>query len=226
MGSQAQSIEMPVLMFLIQTGDANILVDTGTRNPERTPALHNPYEQTEAQQPKNLLAKMGLCFEDIDVVINTHLHWDHCSNNDLFTKATFYVQREELRYASAPLPAHAHGYEAFQVGLIPPFAGTKFQVLEGDCRILEGVSVLFTPGHTPGFQSVLVESGKNSCIMAGDNIPFYENLKESNIQQFTPSTIYVNLEEYYRSIRKILSYGFRIIPGHDIRVLSQEKFEN
>jgi N-acyl homoserine lactone hydrolase len=223
MGAAPRPIDLAILMFLVQTPDKTVLVDTGTRNPAETVPLHNPYEQTVSQRPEKVLAEVGLCPDDIDVVINTHLHWDHCSNNHLFKKATFYVQREELRYASAPLPAHAHGYEAFQLGLIPPFAGTKFEVLDGDCRILDGISVLLTPGHTPGFQSVLVESGVGGCILASDNIPFYENLRGGTIGEFTPSPIYVDLEDYYASIRRILALGLPVVPGHDIGVLSRGK---
>ena len=58
-----------------------------------------------------MLRQRGLEPGDIDVVINTHLHWDHCSNNALFPKATFYVQRDELGYACAPLPVHRQAYE-------------------------------------------------------------------------------------------------------------------
>ena len=221
-GAQPQPIDLPIIVFLVQTGEANVLVDTGTRDPKETPPLHNPYEQSEPQKVNNVLAKMGLRPKDIDIVINTHLHWDHCSNNRLFENAKFYVQREELRYASAPLPAHAHGYEAFELGLVPPFAGTKFEVVEGDHKIIEGISVLFTPGHTPGSQSVLVTSGGKSCVLAGDNIPLYENLKTSNIAGFRPSTIYVDLEEYYKSVRRLLELKIPITPGHEIGVTQKE----
>jgi len=222
MGAQQQPIDLPIIMFLIQTADVNVLVDTGTRDPKETPPLHNPYEQNEAQRVENVLGKLALNPNDIDMVINTHLHWDHCSNNRLFEKALFYVQREELRYASAPLPAHAHGYEAFELGLVPPFASTRFEVVEGDHKIIEGVSVLFTPGHTPGSQAVLVDSGEKACILAGDNIPLYENLKDRDIGDFKPSTLYVDLEDYYRSIRRILGFDVPIIPGHEIGVMNQE----
>jgi glyoxylase-like metal-dependent hydrolase (beta-lactamase superfamily II) len=221
MGAQPEPIDLPIIIFLVQTADLNILVDTGTRNPKETPPLHNPYEQSESQRVESQLERLGLHPNDIHMVINTHLHWDHCSNNRLFEKALFYVQREELRYASAPLAVHAHGYEAFELGLVPPFARTRFEVVEGDRKIVEGISVLFTPGHTPGSQAVLVDSGEKACILAGDNIPLYENLIERNIRGFKPSTLYVDLEDYYRSIRRLLDFDVPIIPGHEIGVVKQ-----
>jgi glyoxylase-like metal-dependent hydrolase (beta-lactamase superfamily II) len=221
MGAPAERINVPIIMFLVQTRDMNILVDSGTRDPKETPLVHGQYEQTEDLRPLNHLLRLGLRPDDIDIVINTHLHWDHCSNNALFTKAKFYVQREELRYASAPLPVHTHGYEAFETGLIPPFVGTKFEILDGDQKIIDGVSVLFTPGHTPGLQSVLLTSEEGSCVIASDNIPFYENLKGKTITDFTPSTIYVDLESYYRSIRRVIELGFTIIPGHEISLVGK-----
>jgi len=223
MGSPAQSMDLPVITFLIQAPQANILVDTGTRDPKETPPVHGSYKQTQTQRPLETLARLGLRPDDIDIVINTHLHWDHCSNNDLFPNAKFYVQRAELSYAVAPLPAHAHGYEAFELGLVPPFVGTRFEILEGDQQITHGVSVLFTPGHTPGSQSVLVTSGKRACLLAGDNIPLYENLEGDQIAHFKPSTIYVDLESYYRSVRRILGLGVSIIPGHEMGVIGNEQ---
>src|SRR3972149_878825 len=58
------------------------------------------------QRPLAALARLGIRPEDIDIVINTHLHWDHCYNNHLFPRATIYAQRAELQYAIAPLPLH------------------------------------------------------------------------------------------------------------------------
>ena len=222
MGAPPQTIDVAAIMFLVQTPDANALVDTGIRDPKETPPVHGQYQQTEAQKPLNALARHGLRPDDIDIVINTHLHWDHCSNNHLFQKAKSYVQRTELSYASAPLTPHTQGYEAFELGLVPPFVGTKFEVLEGDQEIIKGVSVLFTPGHTPGSQSVVLGAGERSCILAGDNIPFYENLPENTMAHFKPSTIYVDLEDYYRSVRSVLSLGFPIIPSHDMGLIGKE----
>ncbi len=99
------------------------------------------------------LFHLGLKPGDVDIVINTHLHWDHCSNNHLFPQATFFVQRKELQYAAAPLPAHSKYYEAYEPGVIPPFVGTHFEIIEADKEILKDVSVMLSPGHTPGFQS-------------------------------------------------------------------------
>ncbi len=222
MGAPAESIVIPFIMFLVQTSDANVLVDTGVRDPIETPEFHGPYEQIEAQKPVKALASFGLRPDDIDIVINTHLHWDHCSNNQLFRKAKFYVQRQELRYAAAPLPAHAGYYDAFELGLIPSFVGTKFELLDGDEQIIDGISVLLTPGHTPGFQSVMVTSGERCCLIAGDNIPLYENLKNHAIADFKPSNIYLDLESYYRSIRRVLELGVPIIPGHDLALVGKK----
>jgi len=222
MGAPSQPFDVPVIMFLVRTAEANILVDTGIRDPKETPPIHGSYEHTAEHRPLALLRRHGLGPDDIDIVINTHLHWDHCSNNGLFEKATFYVQRTEIAYAVAPLLPHAHGYEAFELGLVPPFAGTKFEVLDGDGQITKEVSVFLTPGHTPGFQSVLVRSGGLACLLAGDNIPTHENLRGNTISDFTPSTIYVNLEDYYRSIRRILSFGVPIVPGHEIALIGRK----
>jgi len=93
-------------------------------------------------------------------VINTHLHFDHCGQNAVFKHAPFHVQRQELdraRRESKPL------LDWFD------FAGARFELLDGDTQIAEGVRVIATPGHTVGHQSVMVATGaQGEELMIGD----------------------------------------------------------
>jgi glyoxylase-like metal-dependent hydrolase (beta-lactamase superfamily II) len=97
----------------------------------------------------------GVRPEEIDVLILTHLHGDHASSLHLFPRARVLVQRDELRYAVAPLAPHRWAYESY-----PPLglAADRFEVLDGDAEIAEGVSVHLTPGHPPGLQGVAVRT--------------------------------------------------------------------
>jgi N-acyl homoserine lactone hydrolase len=219
LGTPSEPFILSYFMFLLQTPKVNLLIDTGIGTPKDHP--HREFEQRSEQRIVNTLSSFGLKPEDIDIVINTHLHWDHCANNRLFTKAKFYVQRKELQYAAAPLPAHAKAYDAFQIGLTPSYIGTRFEILDGDCQIMEGVSVILLPGHSPGFQGVIVKSGGHSRLVAGDNIPLYANLPEHKAQRFIPSSIYVDLESYYRSIQRVVDLKLPIIPGHDSSLIGK-----
>ena len=215
-----QRISMPITAFYIGGAKKKILVDTGGSAPEKTMPFHMPYSQKPEETLAFHLDQLGLHPDEIDIVINTHLHWDHCYNNSLFSKAKFYVQREELRYAAAPLPIHVIGYESQNIGMKPPFINCKYEVIEGDMELVPGVSLIFTPGHSPGSQGVLVQTQNGKVFIAGDTIPLYENWTgPSGFNLKLPHTVHVDLEAYYRTfarIEKIAAAGnCSIIPGHD-----------
>ena len=91
--------------------------------------------------------------------LNTHLHFDHCGQNAVFTHAPFFVQRAELERARR---------EEREVSTWFDFAGARFELLDGDCEIVAGVRVLATPGHTLGHQSVVVDVAGRQEVMIGD----------------------------------------------------------
>lgn len=219
MGAAPDPIDLPFLMFCVTTPDATLLVDTGVPEPGDD-LIHGPLRQGPDQHSLRALAAIGVGAGDVDVVINTHLHWDHCANNHLFPNARFYVQREELRYAAAPLPVHRDIYRV-RAGEMPPYVTVDYHVLDGDADIVPGVSVMLTPGHTPGLQSVVVRAPGGGCVIAGDNIPFYENLPERSVERFRPSTLYMDLKDYYASVRRVLELGLPVVPGHDAGVAGQ-----
>ncbi len=181
-----QRIEIPVPIALIE-GPQKILVDTSFQSVERTwEVRRRKIVRTPSQEVASALAAAAARPEEIAIVIHTHLHYDHCGNNRLFPRARFFVQREELRYALAPTSFDASAYFAPSLGITPDFLGTKFELLDGDAEIAEGVRVIATPGHTPGHQSVLVETAKGLYCIAGDAVMWYENLERQIPPAFTP----------------------------------------
>jgi len=97
---------------------------------------------------------------DIDLVINTHLHFDHCGQNAVFAHAACYVQRAELNRARQESPEL---YDWFG------FMDARFELLDGDTEVLPGLSVIATPGHTTGHQCVVVQSAAGSPdLLIGD----------------------------------------------------------
>jgi N-acyl homoserine lactone hydrolase len=91
-------------------------------------------------------------------VINTHLHFDHCGGNRQFAGTPTYVQRAELDAAVEPdyLVDWVH------------FDGESYVELDGDAELFDGVSVLFTPGHSAGHQAVVVETAAELVVLGGD----------------------------------------------------------
>ena len=132
-----------------------ILVDTGVGYPEELVKEWRVVNRHAA----DALAEHDLSPADVRIVVNTHLHFDHCGQNAVFKHAPFYVQRAELERARREESITAEWFD---------FAGAKFELIDGDAEVAEGVRVVATPGHTTGHQSVIVESGEGDAVMIGD----------------------------------------------------------
>jgi len=217
-------VQIPVLMFLVQGEGRRILVDTGCSEPASAAKYHYPFTRTPEQDPKAALKAAGVAPEEIDTVVATHLHWDHCYNHELFTKARFIIQRKELQFAAAPYPIFANAYEAPTTGMTPPYSRTKFEVLDGDLDLADGLKVVFAPGHTPGMQCLLVNTAKGVYYIAGDNVALYENLEGNKFGRPIPGINFVNLGEYYATLRRMLTQAEHILPGHDVKVLDRKAY--
>ena len=118
-------------------------------------------KQKEIQGLEEGLAKLRLKPEDIGIVIQTHLHFDHVELAYKFTRAKFIVQKAELDYAVNPHQVLQDDYDQRM------FKSLDFEVIEGDKEIIEGVRVMLTPGHSPGGQSVAINVGEGTAIITG-----------------------------------------------------------
>ena len=199
---------IPLLAWLLFDGKHWILVDTGG-----TPAdgiRYMPYTQASGCTLEEQLQLYGVSPEEIDTVILTHLHWDHAGNNMLFPNAKFYVQKRELDYASNPLEIQrgAYNYELI--------SQTRYELIDGTRDILDGISVIPTPGHSPGSQSVIVETEQGPHIIVGDLICLYACIERSPA---IVNGLHTDLFEYYDSIERVIQTGFRILPGHEPQIL-------
>jgi len=164
--------------LLIITGKEKVLVDTGIGDLPESHRKFFPVKRKADEALEAQLRKHGLKPDDVDIVINTHLHFDHCGNNRLFKNARFVAQRDELHYAFEPERFQQAAYirDFFDVESL------NYETVRGRCRVCEGVTVISTPGHSVGHQSVVVEgdNGKN-YVYCGDAAPIRENLERRNI---------------------------------------------
>ncbi len=146
----------PVHGFVVTHPAGAVLVDTGVGGPDKLLSDWRVVNRSAA----DALADLDMTPGDIDLVINTHLHFDHCGQNAVFRHAAHYVQRAELDRAERESRAL---YDWFD------FMNARFELLDGDAEILPGLSVIATPGHTTGHQSVVVEAGDGEKdVMIGD----------------------------------------------------------
>ncbi len=148
--------EWPVHGFVVTHPGGAALVDTGVGGPAQLLSDWRVVNRTVA----DALADLDMTPADIGLVINTHLHFDHCGQNAVFRHAACYVQRAELDRAGRESPDLYAWFD---------FMNARFELLDGDAEVLPGLSVIATPGHTVGHQSVLVQSADGAAdLMIGD----------------------------------------------------------
>jgi len=175
--------------------------------------------EEKIQSLEDGLGKIGLEPEDIEIVILTHVHWDHVGLASKLSKAKFIIQKAELEFARNPHETQKHFYDK---GLME---GLNLEVIEGDRKIIDGVEVLFTPGHSPGGQSVVVDTPKGTAIITGfcailDNFDPPEEVKGPPV---IPPGIHIDITQVYDSVLKVKQMADFILPLHDNRFISIDK---
>jgi N-acyl homoserine lactone hydrolase len=216
LGPMGTKVEGVILAWLLMSENEKILVDSGLGGLD-TPDLRNNFSQTPEQLIEAQLARFNTVPEEISLVVNTHLHVDHCGSNGSFKKARFLAQKQELEYAQNPLPVHRPAYDV-------DLTGMNLELLDGDAGIAEGVRVILTPGHSPGSQAVLVDTATGLYIVAGDTVTHYVNMAVPDGDSFWPNPLYVDLREFYHSLDRLKALGGVILPGHDPLVLKQQVY--
>jgi N-acyl homoserine lactone hydrolase len=213
-----------------------IVVDTGPPDLEHIKKYH-PLSISEPRKPEQeieiQLARAGVKPEEIDIVILTHLHWDHVGGVTKFPHAEFIASRDELRFALAPLPCLYAGYEALQLGMEPEFLKVLSRMTALDMEgkeIVEGVRTIPLPGHTPGSIGVVVQTEGGPYVIAGDAVNKYENLRGApeERQPYLMGGVYTDLSAMWKSferIDEIVGHDFsKVIPGHDPLVFQKKRY--
>ncbi len=169
---ERNNIPLAMNSLLVRTGRQNILIETGMGNKlsEKAQAIY----RNQALLMKNFEAA-GVSPDEIDIVINTHLHFDHCGWNTCyrdgklvptFPRATYYVQEGELQHAHEQ---HERDRVSYMTDNYDPLVNNgQMKLLRGDAEIVPGVSVKVFPGHTRNLQVVMVRSGDKVAAYPSD----------------------------------------------------------
>ncbi|ERF60570.1 metallo-beta-lactamase domain protein [Treponema socranskii subsp. socranskii VPI DR56BR1116 = ATCC 35536] len=213
-------VKLPVTVFLVQGGGRKIMVDLGMSDTEIAGKYHHPGSiQSEGMAVHEQLTKLGIDPKEITDVIFTHLHWDHVYNLDKFPNADLYVQRKEYDFAVNPIPIYYKSYEYPVIGREPQFKGRAFNFLDGEAKIMDGIYVYPSPGHSVAHQTVVVNTSEGQYHCCGDLIFTYDNLKEipQIHYEITPPGRFLNIVDEWNSIvelkRRAKSIEF-ILPTH------------
>jgi glyoxylase-like metal-dependent hydrolase (beta-lactamase superfamily II) len=145
----------PVLAFAIRHPAGIVLVDTGIG--EGSEWVDENY-RPRIRDVREALSAARLDPDTVRAIVNSHLHFDHCGQNCAFPGVPIHVQQAELDLALR---------EGHTVVEWVDFPDARYEAVEGDREIVEGVSVLATPGHTPGHQSVTVRAGDGLVLIVG-----------------------------------------------------------
>ena len=158
----AEEERMPVYVHVIEHPDARILVDTGMTELHPLVADMDPRISPLSEQDFDLAA--------IDIVVNTHLHFDHCGGNHLFAGKPTYVQRLELD------DARDEDDYTIREWVDPP--GVEYVPVDGELELLSGLRLVPAPGHSRGMQVVVLETGGRPIIVGGDVAVWFGELDE------------------------------------------------
>jgi N-acyl homoserine lactone hydrolase len=218
-------VGLPATAWYLTDGSHRILVDTGMCHTTLAHWHHPGSSQLEGESIQDQLESIGVNANDIETIILTHLHWDHCHNLSYFPDARVVVNDTELRFALDPVPLYDKSYEHARLGLTAPFVGRRLDTVAGDATIIPGIDVFPTPGHSPGHQSVAVSTQLGTYVIAGDAVFSYENLRPAGPNlRFTLMGRVMDVVAAWRSMERIVERADLVLPGHDSTVLEAEVY--
>jgi N-acyl homoserine lactone hydrolase len=209
-------VRIPRVMWVLQ-GPTTVVVDTSIPTGGKAEEfIGEEFTRTPDQDPANALHRAGIDPRDVEVVVLTHLHWDHAGNCGLFPEARVLVQRDELRYASAPGRFFAKSFLSVLGGWPdPPYLVPNLAALDGSVEILPGLSVFPVPGHTPGSQAVIASTPFGRLCIAGDAVSTYEN-----VERDLPPGFHVNVDDSMVSMDRLQDVADILLPSHDYAVFT------
>jgi N-acyl homoserine lactone hydrolase len=206
-------VQIPVACFLIRTSDATILFDTGI-SPRAIPGLlrTDPLAKfTEADLLVHRLDALGLETRSVDLVVMSHLHFDHAGGAGMFSQSELVVQKDEYAFALHP----PRLFESFYYRKNYDLPNHRWRLLDGDTELAPDVTVLRTDGHTPGHQSLLVELPETGpVILAGDCCYWQEHLEQERVPGVVWNPVLaLHALKRLKTLARLL-HG-RVFPGHD-----------
>jgi len=219
-------IQLGMRCLLVEHSSGLVLVDSGAGNKEDEKfrsiyGLENTGKEGRTWLEDGL-REIGVAPEDIAVVINTHLHFDHAGGNTWldengdvrlsFPKARYIVNRGEYDYAMHPNERTSASY--FERNFMPVVREHRFEFVVREKEIVKGIRVVPTPGHTPFHQSVLIESDGEKAFFLADMCPTSAHLPLPWIMGYDVEPL-VTLETKRRILRQAEEEEWLLIFEHD-----------
>ncbi len=206
---------IPIYCWYLEGGDKKILIDTGEmrpiQSPDREEAIGGRIYTFEEG-----LALWGLVPEDIDIVIHTHLHADHCENDYKCANARFFIHEKELETIEAYHPLDFRYVEDY---IYEISENKQIEIVTSDREIVPGIRVISTPIHTPGGLSIVIDTDKGTAIITGfcvinENFDPPQEIRAMEMEVIPPGTN-INTYEAYDTMVKIKVMADILIPLHE-----------
>lgn len=194
-------LDVPCLVYVLDDGERVVMVDSG---PDADAAATWGYRIVGDTRSELLrgIASHGAAPHDVELIVHTHLHYDHCQNDPVFPLANVVVQTPEL--ASAKLASRY--YEG--VAAMCSALGTRLAAAQGDTDLFPGLRTIANGGHTPGHQSVLVDTVEGTARICGDIVSFEANT--TTVRAACP-----DVEATESFLRTAAKEGWEMIPSHE-----------
>jgi glyoxylase-like metal-dependent hydrolase (beta-lactamase superfamily II) len=220
-------IQLGMRCVLIEHDIGPILIDTGAGNKE-SDKFYEIYGVENVGQPgptllEDGLRQLGIRPDDVAMVINSHLHFDHAGGNTVkdasgairptFPNARYVVQEREYEWATHTNERTAGSY--FPHNFVPLYEAGLYDFVHGETDIVRGIRALPTPGHTPGHHGLLIESGNERAFYIADLAPTTAHLPLPWIMGYDVEPM-VTLETKRRVLARAVAEEWLVVFEHDV----------
>lgn len=209
---------LPMVSWYINANGTNVLIDTGISVAEHKKFANIPMD--DVQSFDQALGTVSLTADDIDLIILTHLHYDHCANAQRCKNARVVVQKKELEFANSNHPVFGRYYASEY------FKDLNFELVDGEKEILPGIRVIPMFGHTPGCQAVAIKTAAGIAAISGactikEN--FYPPEKLAKVWPVLIPAFHIDVTQSYYDLLKLKDMADILIPQHDIGFASMKE---
>ena len=219
-GGDPHDILQPLAYFVwaIVGPHGTFLVDTGFDE-----AMARKRGRTIIKPIGEGLAAVGIQPANVQEVIVTHLHYDHCGNHDLFPRARYHLQDIEMAYSTGRCMCHAQIRFPFEaddvVAMVRKVFAGRVAFHDGIEELAPGIVLHHIGGHSKGLQCVRVKTRRGHVVLASDATHLYAHINEGRVFPVTYSV--AETLEGYSTIKRLAASPDHIVPGHDPQILSK-----